>query len=158
MDTLAHWKLPVQTYIWYIYGYSRTMKTVAVQITHTVQNTENCSSAKHWYSAFTDIPKPWKTVPVQNIDTVHLQIFQKTERLSQCKTLILCISGYSRTLQTVPVQYTDTVHLWTFQKTVQNIGQLCTYRYSRTLNTIPVCSNDIHKHLKLCSYEHIYKC
>ena len=112
-----------------------------------------------------------KTVPVQNIDTVHLQIFQNTEHCSSAK------HWYFRTLTTAPVQNiatvqfwifqnTDNCWLWVFQKTVQNIDELCTYRYSGTLNTVPVCSIDIHKHwwlmsfwdtYKLCSYRHVYK-
>ena len=44
-----------------------------------------------------------KTVPVQNIYTVQLQIFQNTENCSVQK-LILCNYRYSKTLKTVPVQ------------------------------------------------------
>ena len=66
-------------------------------ISRELQYTENCSSAKHWYCAFTDIPEHWK--------------------LFQCKTMTLCIYGYSRTLKTVPVQNIDTVHLQIFQNT-----------------------------------------
>ena len=62
-----------------------------------LKNTANCSSAKHWYCAFLDIKEHWKQFQyktltlcifrysrtlkaalVQNIDTVHLQTFQKT--------------------------------------------------------------------------------
>ena len=208
MDIPEHWKLfQCKTLTLCIYGYSRTLKTVPVQNIDTMhsqifQNTENCSSAKHWHCAFMDIPEHWKlfqhktltlcnygysrtlkTVPVQNIDTMHLQIFQNTEncssakhwhcafmdipehwKLFQHKTLTLCIYGYSRPLKTVPVQNIDTMHLQIFQNT-ENCSSAkhwhCIYGHFPKLckilincvfmdtpeYTIPVCSIDNHEHL-----------
>ena len=56
--------------------------------------------------------------PVQQIDTVHLWIFQNTDVWFSMK-----------------------------HNTVQNIDELYTCTYSRTLNTIPVCNIDIHEYL-----------
>ena len=138
------------------------LKTVPVQNIDTVhlqifQNTENGSSAKCWYCAFMDIPEQWK--------------------LFQCKMLILCIYGYSRTLKTVPVQNVDTVHLHIFQNT-ENCASVkhwhCTFA-DTPKNCTKILMNcvlmDILEHwtlyqyaalvftntYKWCSYEHVYK-
>ena len=93
------------------------------------QNTENCSSAKHWTLILCNYgySRTLKTVPVQKAKTKETN-----------KQLILSNHRYFRTLKTVPVQ---------------NIDELCTYRYSKhwTLyryRTLINCS----EHWTLCQY------
>ena len=117
---------PVQTLTLCNYEYSRTLKTV---------------SAKHWYCGIMDITEHWKlfqcktltlcnyrysrtlkTVPVQNIDTVQLQIFQKiVQNIDE-----LCTYRYSVTLNTV---CSIDIHEHWWLMSFQGTYELCSYRH-----------------------------
>ena len=145
--------------------------------THTVSNfTLKCFNnlnRKHWYRTFSDIQEHWKlfqcktlilcilrywrmlkTVQVQNIDTVHSQVFKNTENCSSAK-LCYCVLMDVPEHWKLPQGKTLTLYICRHSRKLYKI--LMTYRYSRTLKTLYEYAAWIFMNAyKWYSYEHTY--